>query len=676
MLAQAAYFGTPAPLTNTRYVTLTGKPIVATSGTESFAFVVTSHSVRMTRMSDAQRVARFVAPTDGDADVLWTGSTFLIATTQNGAIVGRFVDVQGNARAAFTMISRGTKPRLGILGDRIQLLYERNGVQSELFTRDGVQSGLSPELAIPANDFDAATDSLLLATPSGVTLVRNGVQTRVSADVATEVSLATNGQNVLAVWTSGNTLHAATIANDTVSTASVIATNASAPSATWNGAAYQIAYRSGNELRVMELNGRDAALVINGEADQTLVATASLPNATLFVWNEGADARAGIRTLNRGWRERLLGSTAIAAASGGHAFVVITENANGWSGSWLDDSGALLRQSVAVSSFRARGVAMNANDAVVVGSDTQGNIVAARLSRDGSVSAPATLRTNALQPAIASDGMNFLVVWSTPQQTLEGVRVDPSLQKLDAAAAMIFEAEVEKASLTFNGTDYAVAWSAGTFVRARRVTKDGTVVRELVQTGRIDGNRVSDVQLANVGNTTALTWFDGRAQALLFDFTDGWTVQTSRAFESRIASAPRAVALPNGGVALLHTDLAADVPHDGSARIGMSVAHAAPPIAPDAPQIHASYGGGKLQVSWSAAPQAINGYRIETRIDDGPWLEQEGWSDADAQAASVDVRRSGTYSIRARAWSDGGVSAYSQVVSVAVTVSPRRRAVR
>ncbi|MDQ3280510.1 MAG: fibronectin type III domain-containing protein [Acidobacteriota bacterium] len=672
LTAQASYFGVPAPLTNTRYGALTGKPILATNGSETFAFLVSGRSVRMTRLADAQRNSRFVADTDGDADVVWTGSNFLVAATQGGAIIGRFVDATGNARAPFTLIDQGSKPRLGVSGDRIQLLYEHEGVQSQLFTLNGVKSGVSPALAIPARDFDASGDTALLAMTGGVMLVRNGVQTRVSTDVASEVSLAMNGSDGVAAWTSDGVLHAATITNGVAAAAVEIASHATAPSALWNGAKYEIAYRA-DGLRIADLSGASNALVIHGEADQTLVATASLPNATLFVWNEGDESRIGIRNANRSWRERVLGSRAIAAASGGNAFVVITSDTNGWSATWLDESGAILRQSSAVASFTPRNVAMNANDAIVVG-EANGNVVAARSSRDGSIAAPVTLRTNGKNPAIASDGTNFFVVWTTPQQTLEGVRVDSSAQRLDENDAMVFEAEVDAAAIAFNGHEYVLAWNAGTFLRGRRVKKDGTVVRELVQSGRAGGNPVTDVQLASVGDAMAMTWFDGRAQALLFDFSDGWNVRTTKAFDSRSGAAPRAASLPNGGFALLHTDASMNVPHDGSTRIGMSVAHPAPAIAPDAPRIQAAFANGKLQVSWAA--QAVNGYRVETRIDEGSWFEQEGWADGDASSASFDVRRSGTYSVRVRAWSDGGVSAYSQVVSVPVTVNTRRRAVR
>jgi hypothetical protein len=436
------------------------------------------------------------------------------------------------------------------------------------------------------------------------------------------------------------------------------------------------------QLAQIDVAARSATvttLAAEGASEQVLRATASTPNAALLAWNEGGDAHVGLRSRNGVWRERRLasGERAIAAASDATGFVVITENTQGWTASWLDESGATVRQSARVATFSAHGVALNANDAVVIGT-TAGNIAIARVARDGSVSDPVTLRSGAEDPVIATDGTNFLAAWETPADAIEATRIDAALQRLDPVDTVVFESAAEDPAVAFNGHDYVFVWRAAELLRARRVGANGVPVDELVQISRANGGTPHSVKLARIDDGVGLTWSDGRSQLALIDFTDGWVVRSARGFEANGAAAPLIVALPDHGVAFAHgatNDLA---PHYGSARVMMSIAHAAPPAgAPDAPQATVSKSGSQLRVSWTPPAQTVNGYRVEYRIDGGPWLEHEGWSDAGTNEMLLDPRRSGTYQLRVRAFADGDVSAYSAPVEIAVTASGgKRRAVR
>jgi hypothetical protein len=399
-------------------------------------------------------------------------------------------------------------------------------------------------------------------------------------------------------------------------------------------------------------------------ADQELVATASTPNTTLIVWNEDGDAYLGIRAHNGAWRESRLAASERAVAAAGE--LVLTENDAGWMASWIDGQGTVVRQSPRVASFRARGVAV-ANDAVVVG-EQDGNVMSVRVGRDGSVSEAVTLRSGAEDPAVATDGTSFLAVWETAADAIEATR-------LDGSNVIVFDAGAEDPALAFNGRDYVVVWRRGQSLNARRVTADGVPADEYVQIGA-SGDAPRSIAIARIGDGVGLTWFDGRSQVALYDFTPRWTVRTALGFDAHAGAAPRIVALPDQRAAFVQTAAHDAEPHHGSTRLTMSVAHPAPAFAPDAPLASVSKSGNRLRVTWTAPSQAVNGYRVESRINGGPWQEHEGWTDAGRDELLVEPRRSGTYQFRVRAWSDGGASAYSEPVTIDATVGGRRRSVR
>jgi hypothetical protein len=198
-----------------------------------------------------------------------------------------------------------------------------------------------------------------------------------------------------------------------------------------------------------------------------------------------------------------------------------------------------------------------------------------------------------------------------------------------------------------------------------------------VQISRANGEAPHSIAVARLGDGVGLTWFDGRSQVALYDFANGvWNVRTARGFEASAGATPRLAALPDQRAALVQLATNDGAPHHGSARLMLSVAHAAPASAPDAPIASVSKSGNQLRIAWTPPSQAVNGYRAEYRINGGPWLEHDGWSDAGTDELLLDPRRSGTYELRVRAWGDGGTSAYSEAVQIEVMVGGKRRAVR
>ncbi|HEX8619559.1 MAG TPA: hypothetical protein VF911_18410, partial [Thermoanaerobaculia bacterium] len=200
LFAQASYFGAALPLTHTRYGASSGTPVLTSNGTDVFVLISAEHNLRMLRLGAPAPLARpLLDATDGDA--VWTGSHFLIAGNAHGAIAGRLVDANGEpAGEPFTIVAQGSKPRLARDGDRLVLLYEHDGVQSQVLSLDGVASGTPQLVTASARDYDVAANATLLATDAGVKLMKSGVETVVSPMQADAVSLALSGDSALAMW--------------------------------------------------------------------------------------------------------------------------------------------------------------------------------------------------------------------------------------------------------------------------------------------------------------------------------------------------------------------------------------------------------------------------------------------------------------------------------------------
>jgi hypothetical protein len=668
--AQPVFFGARVPLTNTRYGAASAAPMLV-----SPSIVVWSapHNVRVSNLA-SNDVAVDVLASDGDADVLWTGERFLVAASSGANIAGRWLDANGVPQgAAFTIMENASRPRLAKTVDGLTMLYREGSntsvVQSIDLNDAGVAVGMGRGVALRAGDYDVAGEVALVSTTDGLYVIfltrQDDGGTRI-ADPAERVSLASDGRDFLALWTKGGDLHAAKVReNGVAEQATVIDGDVTAHAVMWDGAAYRAAYVANGTPHIAALDGssRIAELApMIGAGEQTLAATASTANAALIVWNENGDARIGMRTRGGAWRERLLAEDerAIAASSDGREFIVVTQNDAGWMATTLDENGATLRSSARVA-FDARAIAGN----VVVG--TRGSdVVAAKIGGTTNV-----VRANAADPSIAFDGTNHLAVFETPDQRVEAVRLDANANRIETADILVWEDAAEKPAVAFDGDRYVVVFASRGFVKGRRVTRDGVAVTEAMQTGRVGGDAPRGIALTKVGDRMGLTWFDGSAQALVLQ---GWTVETIKSYSARTGAAARFVALPEGS-ALVQSEVHDGTPYFGGARLTLAVAaNAASAPVPQAPRLSVTANGGLLNASWSAVTGAT-GYRLAYRIGESQWIEAEGWTGAGTHAATLTPTRSGTYSVRVRAWSDGGVGAYSEPVTVSLTTG-KRRAVR
>jgi hypothetical protein len=114
-------------------------------------------------------------------------------------------------------------------------------------------------------------------------------------------------------------------------------------------------------------------------------------------------------------------------------------------------------------------------------------------------------------PAVAFDGTNYFVVWSryTPQRIIEGARVTPGGVVLDSPSVRLAGTSGLSycPSIAFDGTNYLVVWTCGSFISGVRVSPSGVV---------LDSAGVTYVSNA-VSRRAARLAFDGTDYSLIYE---------------------------------------------------------------------------------------------------------------------------------------------------------------
>ncbi|MDC3985232.1 hypothetical protein [Polyangium jinanense] len=157
------------------------------------------------------------------------------------------------------------------------------------------------------------------------------------------------------------------------------------------------------------------------------------------------------------------------------------------SGAVLDPSGIAISQATGSESYPS--IASLGGDWLVAWNDTRaGNddIYAARVSGAGSVLDPSgvpirTATGSQSNPAVSSDGTNWLVTWyDSANAEIWASRVSPAATVLDASGIQISTGGGWMPAVGYNGTNYLVAWSRpgamGYDIAAARLTPAGVVL--------------------------------------------------------------------------------------------------------------------------------------------------------------------------------------------------------
>jgi len=152
---------------------------------------------------------------------------------------------------------------------------------------------------------------------------------------------------------------------------------------------------------------------------------------------------------------------------------------------------------------------------------TGGDLSAARVSQNGVLLDPGSfvISTEASlysEPAAASDGSNFLVVWARPDSNddmdIYGARVNGDGTILDSGGLAISAGpcDEEGPAVAFDGTNFLVVWSTGDLYCAR-VSPSGSVIDSagIAISTAVEAQR--DPAVAFDGTSFLVVWFDDRS---------------------------------------------------------------------------------------------------------------------------------------------------------------------
>lgn len=425
---------------------------------------------------------------------------------------------------------------------------------------------------------------------------------------------------------------------------------------------------------------------------QMPLATSSSADAALVVWQEIGDHRttlhAGTRARDGRWREHPIASVPVSeccyehqfsalTASDGQNFLLVTyKPESGPFAQRLDSEGKPVGARIALEDPSVDQIVFDGDEYLLINSAAR---TAARLSTTGVLTPPAALSPLVRHSAkYASDGNgNLFAVWVVTTyvdhvpvvMSLDGIRLGPDLQALDAAPRTVAHGQVSSPAIEFDGTQYTVAWIGVREVMSAHVSTAGAI-----RVQRIAEEPAISVRVERIADGTAITWRNNASDFVPFVNRLAFLRQDGTVSDPFGISAQTDLglltALPNGDLGIVEALPLWGPPTEGMPRVTMRlIASALPPPKPDAPRTTLE----GLVLSWTPPAQPVDGYRVEHRIGDGPWIETGSTYDAEQHSLAVPRTPGVRNSYRVRAWNGGGTGAYSNVVSVG---NPRRRAVR
>jgi hypothetical protein len=452
---------------------------------------------------------------------------------------------------------------------------------------------------------------------------------------------------------------------------------------------------NGLVLSTLPLNTASGTFLTFDAPDQHILAAAGAPTLAVFLWNESTDrdslTHMAISDFGGFYLERELPVSAAwaTAVRSGDGFLIVTRDAAGGSMAIRFDLNGTQVGSPIDLEFRATSATYNGTVYAIAG-ELDNAVVVSELTVNGVLSSPRTIRNQADSPQIASDGDGFLMVWraegscGSPCITptiIRGARLDAERIRFDVSDLDFSPAHnAESPAVAWNPDSevYVVAWVDAEEIVSRQVPPND-VLPPGNTTLHVGLATQRDLSMITTANTAAMTWNDrGTTRVAFLNVIGG----IAKMFEfphpnGPMSGAPLLLEMPEGDTGVLFNELMPAEPFYGAMRVLLAISSQTPTGVPETPIATARLqNDGKVLVTWTSADKSLNGFRLEYRIGDGPWLEYEQFYDRTIRTETITPSGREPLSFRVRAFNDDNVSLYSDVVTVTFPSDAKRRAVR
>ena len=430
--------------------------------------------------------------------------------------------------------------------------------------------------------------------------------------------------------------------------------------------------------------------------EQTLSGIESSSRGTLVVWQERGSARTtlyvGFRALDGRWSEREIASALprdcfycyeesinSSLAGNGEEFLLQVFTAAGHSLRRLDAEGNPLGEPFTLPFFPQH-ILPAGRDYLLIHGDRS----VARMTPSGTIAAnaqlPAVVGQASAFAASSSGGMITARIERTyvnhyPRVVgLSVVRLDRDLNPIDTTPIRLAadDQSLQTPAVGWDGRQWVVAWIGREGGMAAQIAESGPANPKVVQLGE---GRAAQFVIEAVPGAAAILWRQprevNRVTFLRHDGTATPPLVVSASDADDGLESGDIAPLPNGDLAYVESSLQEGAPFESTKRVMFRVLSGAPlPAKPAAPHLTTELlPSGEALLTWTAPPQPVHGFRVEARIDDGPWTEVAPLLDRDARAYRVTLTPGSRYAFRIRAWNEAGPGAWS-------SAGKRRRAVR
>jgi hypothetical protein len=452
-----------------------------------------------------------------------------------------------------------------------------------------------------------------------------------------------------------------------------------------------------------------AFVALNAAPEETKIATAS-GTGILVTWVDVTAERqavmAGIEGADGGWNEigELLRSTTVPissllATTDGANYLVIATVAGQSSAVRVASSGVVLTNQPIALPMTVTSVAWTGSNYALVGVD-QSNLQGMLLGPAGDVvKVPSALRPprdleGVASPVVAGDGTGLLIAWNNgspcqlfilcpPDQNITARRFSAQLTTVDTTELKLGYAFYDSVpAIAWNGARYLVAWnngiSGGSAIMARQISSSGVPDPSTLTLATRTSNSFSPVSIASAGPRFGVAFrtrqssggYEPQSAYLSLVEGDG-SVGSPVSYDlTAMGTALPVVTASGGSFVIASTVVTSAEPYHGSERIFLRWLDSTP--RPTAPQLlKAEIANGRAVLQWSTVAGA-GGYRFEYKVGEAPWKEADRFFPSSSNAVDIGGIKAGyPYRFRIRAWSRGGVSAYSNERSVTLTPRPR-----